>query len=166
MVTLLMSSEMGEYLVGAYLKLIEECEIVTYNQRVDKQREIDVIGFDFSNNEIFLCEVATHLEGLSYGGKNKDTVNHVRKKLIAIKEYADRSFPSMKKRMMFWSPYVPEGYITEEFRKMNDELDTSFIINTKYTEKVKALMRKAAKETKDRGEPFYRALQILEHLRK
>ncbi|HUV33981.1 MAG TPA: hypothetical protein VMW22_03565 [Candidatus Desulfaltia sp.] len=161
-----MSSEMGEYLVGAFLKIIMRCEIVTYNQRINQQREVDVIGFDFSKNEVNLCEVATHLGGLFYRGGNKDTVNRVRKKMMAIQEYAENTFPNMNKRIMFWSPYVPEGYMTEEFRKMEDELNISFIINEKYRENVQSLRKMAAEETKDRGEPFYRALQILEHLRK
>lgn len=41
--------ESGVLLVGSYLRLVEECELVTYNQRSqeqDNQLEIDVIGVD------------------------------------------------------------------------------------------------------------------------
>jgi hypothetical protein len=47
-----MATEMGEYLVGAYLKLVLGCGVVDYNARppgggLQGLGELDVIGFDF-----------------------------------------------------------------------------------------------------------------------
>ena len=68
---------------------------------------------------------------------------------------------------MFWSPYVPKGMLTKGFEKIKNELEINieFIINAEYTNKINKLIEKAKEDKKDRGEPFYRALQILEHLK-
>lgn len=36
--------EMGESLVGAYLRYAKSCDMVLYNERTEAQGEIDVIG--------------------------------------------------------------------------------------------------------------------------
>jgi hypothetical protein len=64
-----MPTEMGEYLVGAYLKLVFECSVVDYDARpagggLQGLGELDVIGFDFVGRNAYLCEVTTHLDGL------------------------------------------------------------------------------------------------------
>lgn len=51
-----MATEMGEYLVGAYLKLVEGCDFVDYNVRVPGGgmaglNELDVVGIHF--NRVF-----------------------------------------------------------------------------------------------------------------
>jgi len=158
---------MGEYLVGAYLKLILNCDFVIYDQKISKQMEIDVIGLDAKENIGYICEVATHLEGLNYGKGNEETIERLRKKFQAFGQYCNENLPNMIRKYMLWSPYVPEGYLTEKLRelKSNLGLDFEFVINEDYTAKVNELSTMARGEAKDRGEPFYRALQILEHLR-
>ncbi|BBB97672.1 hypothetical protein M2192_008774 [Bradyrhizobium elkanii USDA 61] len=52
-----MPTEMGEYLVGAYLKLVLGCSVVDYNARpqgggLQALGELDVIGFDFVNRNV------------------------------------------------------------------------------------------------------------------
>ena len=74
-----MAPEMGEYLVGAYLKLILECDFVDYGVRVpgggvQGLNELDVVGIHFDKKTAYLCEVTTHIRGLLYGGGNKGTV--------------------------------------------------------------------------------------------
>ena len=64
-----MKTEMGEYIVGAHLKLVENCDVVEYNVRpmvkgLKGLGELDVIGLRFSDKTAFICEVTTHLEGL------------------------------------------------------------------------------------------------------
>jgi hypothetical protein len=67
--------ESGELLVGSYLRLIEQCELVTYNQRSHEegnQLEIDVIGVDNTEADeqvVYTCEVVTHIDGLHYSGR-------------------------------------------------------------------------------------------------
>jgi hypothetical protein len=66
--------ESGELLVGSYLRLVEGCELVTYNQRsheAGNQLEIDVIGVDNTEDgqqAVYTCEVVTHIDGLHYSG--------------------------------------------------------------------------------------------------
>jgi hypothetical protein len=67
-----MATEMGEYLVGAYLKLVLGCGVVDYNARppgggLMGLGELDVIGLDFANERAYLCEVTTHLDGVQIG---------------------------------------------------------------------------------------------------
>ena len=58
-----MSAEMGEYLVGAYLQLEEQCDVVSFNVRppgggLKGLEELDVIGLNFKTSTAYLCEVA------------------------------------------------------------------------------------------------------------
>lgn len=66
--------ESGELLVGSYLRLVERCELVMYNQRSQQQGdqlEIDVIGVyntERGDRVVYTCEVVTHIDGLHYSG--------------------------------------------------------------------------------------------------
>ena len=76
-----MSTEMGEYVVGAYLKLEEGCDFVDFNVRppgggLKGLGELDVVGLNFRTKTAFLCEVSTHIKGLTYGSYPK-TVERV-----------------------------------------------------------------------------------------
>ena len=70
----------GEMLVGAYLKHVEDCEIVAYGQHspnTGEQVELDVIGFHpEGDQEIIACEIGTHIRGLNYNDsdENRDRV--------------------------------------------------------------------------------------------
>ena len=66
---------MGEYIVGAWLKLVIKCDIVDYNLRNPLEgqvglNELNVLGLDFKNKAAYLCEVNTHLDGLQYKNTN------------------------------------------------------------------------------------------------
>ncbi len=61
--------EMGEYLVGSYLKIVEGCEVADYNVRspqggMKSLNELDVVGYNFEEDRAILCEVSTHMAGL------------------------------------------------------------------------------------------------------
>lgn len=61
--------EIGELFVGAYLRIIEKCPLIQYNVFDDtssSQGEIDVLGLDFAQKRLFVCEVITHLDGAQY----------------------------------------------------------------------------------------------------
>jgi len=63
----------GEQLVGADLRVIERCDLVTYNQRSMEQgdqMELDVLGVKsiLDGQRVFACEVVTHLDGQLYSG--------------------------------------------------------------------------------------------------
>ena len=164
----MIKTDIGEYIVGAYLKIIKECDFVDYNVKppgggLEGLNELDVLGLDFKNKTDYLCEVTTHIRGVLY----KDNINTVKKiniKYDRQKEYANKYLLGFPKRyFMFWSPVVPKGYITEELEKI-DGLE--LVINKKYAQCIDELRLKAKELTNDLGNPFFRMLQILEHLRR
>ncbi len=165
------NTEMGEFFVGAYLKLISDCEFVAYNQTYQSGKdvhEVDVIGFNIHQKKIIICEVATQLNGLNYGSRSaKDVIEN--KFVSHINHFGDK-FPKFDVIYQFWSPKVPVGRLTKFFDELNVKLrknynsEIRFIYNDEYTKKIIELKDKAKTETKDTGEPFYRVLQILEHL--
>ena len=76
---------MGEYIVGAYLKLIKKCDFVDYNVRrpnggLAGLNEIDLIGLDFKKKRAYLCEVTTHLDGVLHGSSKELTCEKIQKK--------------------------------------------------------------------------------------
>jgi len=163
-----MKTDIGEYIVGAYLKIVKECDFVDYNVRppgggLEGLNELDVVGLDFKNKIAYLCEVTTHITGLLYKD-NKTTVETIKKKYERQKEYANKYLSDFPNRyFMFWSPVVPKGYITDELKRVNG---LELIINEKYAQGIDKLKEKAKELTHDVGNPFFRMLQILEHLRR
>lgn len=162
-----MQTEIGEFIVGAYLEHIKECDVVDYNARPPGGghkglHELDVIGLNFETNTAYLCEVTTHIRGLLYEN-NKETINKINEKHLRQKEYAKEYLKNFQKHeFMFWSPVVPVGYLTENLDKI---LTLESIINGEYKRRVDDL-RKLARETKyNPRNPFFRMLQIMEHLR-
>lgn len=63
---------------------------------------------------------------------------------------------------MFWSPYVPVGILTKKLQKMKG---LELFINGKYKKCIEELKQLAADTTHDAKNPFFRMLQIMEHLR-
>ena len=111
-----MAIEMGESLVGAYLKLVEGCDFVDYGVRtpgggVAGLNELNVVGIKFAENKAFLCEVTTHVRGLLYGD-NQETVQRIERKHENQRRYADTHLKNFDPQFTFWSPYVPKGYLT------------------------------------------------------
>lgn len=161
--------EMGEYLVGAYLKIVEGCDYVDYNVRfpgggLKGLGELDVVAFDMDEGVAYLCEVVTHVRGLLYGkGKGyKGTVERIRKKIKRQKTYARLQLSQFKThRFMLWSPVVPKGLATSLRRIPNVEL----VINENYTQRIEELRQKARSEAQDTGNPAFRVLQILGHMK-
>lgn len=162
-----MPAEIGEYLVGAYLKLIQGCDFVDYNVRppgggVAGLGELDVVGFHFRTSTAFLCEVTTHVTGLLYKD-NSATVERVKKKYQRQKEYAQKYLKPFKHHVfMFWSPVVPKGYLSTHLAEIEG---LQLIINAEYKRRVESLLEKARKERQDTGNPVFRVFQILGALR-
>jgi len=70
-------SGVGELSIGSYLRMIEECELVTYNQRSEQlgnQMELDILGIksEQGTQTVIVCEVVTHIGGLLYTGEPDD----------------------------------------------------------------------------------------------
>jgi len=162
-----MKTEIGEYIIGAYLKLVKGCNFVDYNVRppgggLEGLGELDVIGLNIEKKIVYLCEVTTHIRGLSYGS-NRDTIEVIKKKYKRQKKYAEKYLEEYhEKHYMFWSPVVPKGYLTEGLAEIGG---LEIIINNGYTKCVDELKKLAKIKSNDEGNPFFRTLQILEHLR-
>jgi len=158
-----MITDIGEYIVGAYLKLILKCDFIDYNVRppgggLKGLEELDVLGLDFKKNTAYLCEVTTHIKGL-----RKTTLERISKKHKRQKQYAKRYLsPFSNIRYMFWSPYVPVGILTKKLQKIKG---LELFINGKYKKCIEELRQLAANKTHDAKNPFFRLLQIIEHIR-
>ena len=162
-----MLTDVGEFIVGAYLQLIEECDFIDYNVRppgggLKGLNELDVVGLNFNSSTAYVCEVTTHIRGVLYKN-NQETVKRIIKKHERQKEYCSKYLTDFKKRRyMFWSPVVPVGYITEHIDKIEN---LEVIINGEYKKRIEQLRLLAKKTTHDAKNPFFRMLQIMEHMR-
>ncbi len=162
-----MSARMGEYLVGAYLEVIQKCDFVSYNVRFPEEGlkglgELDIVGFDFKNSLAYLCEVSTHILGFFYGLKAEDSVKKILKKFDTQKEFAEKKLKDFKKiRYQFWSPKVGKT----DVEKLNGIAGLESIVNETYTNKINELRLLAKKITRQINNPAFRVLQILEHMK-
>ncbi len=162
--------EIGESLVGAFLKFFESCDIVEYNlilpRQIDSQGEIDVVGINFKDQKIFLCEVVTHLQTMNYGSR-EETVNKIRQKMEKNRKLAEMQFADWEAIYMVWSPTVGQ-LMDDGLNAMLNELKgikVDLIFNEEYANRVIKLIEKASHDIKDYNEPFFRCLQILTHLK-
>jgi len=163
-------TEMGEFLVGAWLKEIKNCDFVQYNARLPEAglpglNEVDVIGLDLKNKIAYVCEVTTHVRGAQYG-TYQETIEKIRRKFDRDMIFADKmlkDFPSRK--YMFWSPVVPEGMLTAQLKDFEDT-GVEVVINEEYAERVEELKKAAHERENNSGNPAFRLLQILAHVRK
>ncbi|MCB9158909.1 MAG: hypothetical protein H6644_03470 [Caldilineaceae bacterium] len=163
-----MNTTMGEYATGAYLKLILECDVVDYNVRppgggLEGLAEFDVVGLRFTDSTAFMCEVTTHLHGVSHARGNRQMVESITSKHMRQQQYAEKHlhhFDSV--RFMYWAPVVSRGYITEQLAQI-DSLE--LVINGAYKQRIEELRTLAKQTAHDTGNPFFRTLQILERLR-
>ena len=184
------NAQLGEQLVGAYHKMISECEIVSYNQRspeAGEQMEIDVIGIKTDNDQqtIYVCEVITHLHGMRYSGSPstteweeygndmyQHTLERIYRKFQSDLGYAIEVFDRADKYVFqLWSPVVPQGGLTDGLDALKRRFENSYdhelelIINSQYSTEISKLQELASKEKKQYGEPAFRFLQILGHMR-
>lgn len=161
-----MATDIGEYFVGAYLRLVENCDFVDYNVRTpnggrDGLNELDVLGIKIQTRVVYLCEVTTHICGLQYGKNYRDTVLRIRAKHAWQRAYAQQYLPDFTPRYQLWSPVVSPRVKTELARIENFEV----VANGDYKNRVKELRGLARNETRNTQNPVFRVLQILEHLR-
>lgn len=164
-----MRPEVGEELVGAYLKVIEQCDVISYNVRprgggLKGLEELDVVGLRFGDSTAFLCEVTTHIGGLLYKD-NPTTVQRITEKHERQRRYAEQELRTFReRRFQFWSPNVPRGYLTQHLAKLGPGLE--LVINGEYARRVDQLRDAARLQMNNEGNDVFRLLQILEHLRR
>lgn len=162
-----MLTDVGEFLVGAYLQLKLDCDVVDYNVRppgggLAGLEELDVVGLNFKTKKAYLCEVTTHILGLNYGSSNQATVDRVAKKHERQKQYGAKYLDGFACEYMFWSPVVPTGFMTQGLAKLDG---LQLVINGEYKKRVDELSKLAGETAHDARNPVFRVLQILEHLR-
>jgi len=162
-----MNTGMGEYIVGAWLKLVIKCDIVDYNLKITRSgqvglNELNVLGLDFKNKAAYLCEINTHLDGLHYKNSNL-AIETIGNKYFNMRRYADEYLPDFPNRhLMFWAPIVAPSVESVLSKLSGLEL----IINNSYTANVQSLQDIAQKGTEDTGNPAFRMMQILGHMKK
>ena len=162
-----MLTDIGEFIVGAHLQLIEQCDFIDYNVRppgggLIGLGELDVVGLDFNSSTAYLCEVTTHIRGLQYG-TGQETVTRIERKHARQREYAITHLTNFENhRFMFWSPVVPVGYLTEHLEGIEG---LELVINGEYKKCIEQLRVLARDRTHDTRNPFFRMLQIIEHMR-
>ncbi len=164
-----MSADISELLVGAYLKVVDACDVVTYNQRPPgsgaKQDELDVIGLRFRDHTAILCEVTTHIRGLNYGKSCAKTLQKIANKYQRQRSYAESRLHDFPTRIyQFWSPQVPTGILTTGLSEVDPELQ--IIINAEYTRRIELLRAAARARQNNEGNAAFRLLQILETLKR
>jgi len=161
-----MLTDIGEYIVGAYLQMKLECDVVDYNVRppgggLAGLEELDVIGLNLKSGRAYLCEVTTHIRGLLYVD-NKTTVQRITKKHERQKRYGAKYLENFQCEYMLWSPVVPIGFITQGLSQLPD---LQLVINGEYKRRIEELRKLAAETTHDARNPVFRVFQIMEHLR-
>ncbi len=172
----------GEQLVSSYLRYIKECNFTETNVYTGKkQGEIDVIGLNTKNSEVYICEVAIHLGGLQYVNFKNNKTDNVQKltdKFSKDIEYTRKHLDGYHQHFMLWSPIVrdskgkPENNqirhlaeIQENIKKKYD-IDIECIVNEKFQECLEKLRNFARQQTAEFHCPLMRLMQIEESLAK
>ncbi|GAB6141144.1 hypothetical protein JCM14076_18730 [Methylosoma difficile] len=169
----------GEQLVASYLRYIRHCDFIQTNlYTVDVQGEIDVVGINLKDKQVYICEVAIHLTtGLQYN-KNGQLVNvpKLTDKFSKNIDYANKYLSDYSHHFMLWSPIVKNslGKVSnnqlahlEEIKaniKMGYGVDLECVVNEVFKAYFQEMRDFARKETAALQCPVMRLLQIEEYL--
>lgn len=166
----------GELLVGAYFRLVKQCDLVMYNQRSPEQgeqMEVDIIAVksnDSGGQDVYICEVTTHLGGIRYG-TIQESFERFQNKFESDRKYITKLFKNADTyKFQLWSPAVTIG-LEERFPELEtifedrEDMELDFIVNKEYTSRIKELQENAGSTTKQYNELGIRLLQILGHLK-
>lgn len=162
-----MKTEIGEYIVGAWLKLVKKCDFIDYNVRpplkgLEGLGELDVIGVSLKGKIVYLCEATTHLSGIGYYDFFT-TIKKVQEKFGRQKKYAEKNLPKdFQIIFMYLSPIVSPKYVKAI---SENNLGLQIVFNAEYSKKIEEIKDVIKGQTKDFGNPFVRALQIVEALK-
>jgi len=163
--------DIGESLVGAYLRHVVGCQVVVYNSFfVDQQGEIDVVGLELGQTRsVWLCEVTTHIGSMDLRRGPNTAEQVLAKKLDRLRHFAATTFPDDEHHFEWWSPRVASGLVQimsgleADWKEQGDDL--RFVINQVYTRRIQALVDNAKGNASTTNEPAYRLLQVLTRLR-
>lgn len=164
--TVRLVSDIGEDLVGAYLREVVGCPVIQFNVRTGvAQGEIDVVALQLSGGrvtEVWLCEVSTHTSGL--GGYQGNVAGKFRTKIESVKAYADATYPGATRHIEVWSPKVRPAMLRKLEDVWSEHVDVELVANEEYAARVGALAQIARKTTSYSDSPSFRLLQILTRL--
>jgi len=162
-----MAEDIGESLVGSYLRYVKKCEFILFNTFLPgEQGEIDVIGIHLgATRDIYFAEVTTHIQGMTYGG-NAKTAKKVGDKLLRAQHFGQDRFPDDNHHFQIWSPRVSVGALTKRFDEMSQEFEArderlSFFINKSYGDAIQELIEVARTNVRATSDPAFRLLQVL-----
>ena len=102
----------GEQLVSSYLRYIRKCDFIQTNlYTVEAHGEIDVVGINLKEKQVYICEVAIHLTtGLQYvKDKRPNNVQKLTDKFSRDIEYANKYLSEYSRHFMLWSPLVKDS---------------------------------------------------------
>lgn len=169
----------GEQLVSSYLRHIRGCDFIQTNlYTVESQGEIDVVGLNIAEQQVYICEVAIHLTtGLQYvKNKRPNNVQKLTDKFSRDIKYARKYFDKYNQHFMLWSPIVKDTKGKQENNqilhleeikaniKEQYEIDIECIVNRKFQECLVELRNYAMTQTKELQCPLMRLMQIEEYL--
>jgi hypothetical protein len=171
----------GERLVGDYLRYIKGCDFVDFNvYTTTVQGEIDVVAINQAKRHAYICAVVTHLTtGIQYvKNARPDTADRLIKKFLKDIAYGAKAFPDYTIDYMLWSPVVrrsngnPEYNQFAHLKRMETEvlektgIKVSMVINQEFVDAFQELREYARQESKDLKSPVMRLLQIEEWAQK
>ena len=155
--------EVGEEIVGTWLRYCKGCDFVDYNVVVrEGPGEIDVVGIDLVNRRAYICEVATHTGGLGY----KDNRATIIGKFQRAVKYGSKYLRDFDSTYMFWAPVVRGGAqmkAVEEAQhvlKRDSGIELELVINGAFTQRLKHLRSEAGKQSRNSPHSVFRLLQI------
>ena len=157
--------EVGEEIVGTWLRYLAGCDFVDYNVHIPGgQAEIDVVGINLGHRHVYICEVATHTQGLGYKEPEKTLLAKFERDFTYACEY----FSDLKKSLMLWSPVVRAGQQTDVLTsitrvlKERHSFDLELVVNRDYLQKLEELREKAKELAGNPPHSVMRFLQIEE----
>ena len=171
----------GEQLVSSYLRYIKKCSFIQTNlYTIEAQGEIDVVGLNIENQQVYICEVAIHLTtGLQYTKNNRpNNIQKLTDKFSRDIEYARNYFDEYDQHFMLWSPIVKDSKGKPEYNQrrhlveIQENIKRKYgiviecIVNEKFHECLDELRNYAKHETKALQCPLMRLMQIEEYLGK
>ena len=127
----------GEQFVSSYLQYIQGCDFIRTNLPTKSQGEIDVVGLNLMEKQVYICEVAIHLTtGLKYEKNNRsNNVQRLADKFSRNIEYAiERWDPcDYDHHFMLWSPVVKNSKGKPENNQMQNLIEIEAKIKAQYS---------------------------------
>lgn len=171
----------GEQLVSSYLRYIRNCDFIQTNlYTVDANGEIDVVGINLKEKQVYICEVAIHLTtGLQYvKDKRPNNVQKLTDKFSRDIEYANKHLSEYNRHFMLWSPIVKDSQGQATYNQIGHLADVKASIKASFGVELECVVNEAfqtclqemrtfaGSKTAELQCPVMRLLQIEEYLTK